>query len=142
MDGTIVIRPRRFLLSVKWRRMIKTKSIYEAADSDDGYRVLVDRLWPRGLTRERADIDEWMREAGPSDALRKRFHADPSKWDEFRAAYFDELKSKGTLLDKLIVRSREARVTLLFSSHDKGRNQAVILKEYLDDATRRRSRAT
>ncbi len=112
--------------------MIKTKRIYEEPKAEDGYRVLVDRLWPRGLTREKAHVDEWLREAGPSDELRKWFHEHPDRWDEFRASYTEELMKKGALLDKIAARGARGRVTLLFSYRDLEHNQAVVIKEFIE----------
>jgi uncharacterized protein YeaO (DUF488 family) len=113
--------------------MLRTKRVYERPDSDDGYRVLVDRSWPRGLTKEKANVDEWLREAGPSDDLRRWFHNNPEKWEEFKASYIGELRTKGTLLNKIATRSDKARVTLLYSYNDPVHNQAVVLKEFLDE---------
>lgn len=113
--------------------MIRTKRVYERPEVDDGYRVLVDRLWPRGLTKEKAGVDEWLREAGPSDQLRKWFHDHPDKWDEFRTRYVEELNRKGNLLDKIASRAARGRVTLLYSYHDNAHNQAVVIKEFLEE---------
>ena len=112
--------------------MLKTKRVYDKPEMEDGFRVLVDRLWPRGLTKDRARVDEWLKEAGPSDDLRRWFHAHPDKWEEFRDRYVAELKKKGTLLDKIASRSKKGRVTLLYSYHDNNHNQAVIIKEFLE----------
>ena len=112
--------------------MLKTKRVYDKPEMEDGFRVLVDRLWPRGLTKDRARVDEWLKEAGPSDDLRRWFHAHPDKWEEFKDRYVAELKKKGTLLDKIASRSKKGRVTLLYSYHDNKHNQAVIIKEFLE----------
>lgn len=122
--------------------MIRTKRVYERPEVDDGYRVLVDRLWPRGLTKERAGVDEWLKEAGPSDQLRKWFHDHPDKWDEFKARYIEELNSKGNLLDKIASRAASERVTLLYSYHDDAHNQAVVIKEFLEDRRDRKRSAS
>ncbi len=79
--------------------MLKVKRVYEAAAADDGYRILVDRVWPRGFTKEKAHVDEWRKDLGPSDALRKWFAHDPKKWNEFRRRYRAELQASGTWVD-------------------------------------------
>ncbi len=112
--------------------MLSTKRIYDAPDSRDGYRVLVDRLWPRGISKERAHVDEWLREAGPSDELRKWFHQSPEKWEEFKECYRKELSGKKDLFDKIVSKSKRGRVTLLYSYHDPEHNQAKVIKEYLE----------
>lgn len=121
--------------------MIRTKRVYERPEIDDGYRVLVDRLWPRGLTKEKAGVDEWLREAGPSDELRRWFHDHPDKWDEFKVSYVEELKKKGTLLDKIASKACSGRVTLLYAYHDEAHNQAVIIKEFLEERRDRKRAA-
>ena len=117
--------------------MIKTKRVYETPESEDGYRVLVDRLWPRGLTKEKARVDEWLREAGPSDELRRWFHSNSEKWSEFEILYRKELMDKRGLLEKIASRSKNARVTLLYSYHDPAHNQAVVLKEFIEEMQKR-----
>lgn len=114
--------------------MIATKRIYDDAKGEDGIRILVDRLWPRGITKERANVDEWMRDIAPSDQLRRWYHHDPEKWPEFRTMYQAELRSKQQLVDKLRRRSRTARITLLYSAKDKERNNAIALREFLEDS--------
>ena len=94
-DGTTVKKVQRNALGVRLGWMIRTKRVYERPETDDGYRVLVDRLWPRGLTKERAGVDEWLREAGPSDDLRRWFHDNPEKWDEFKASYRENSGPRG-----------------------------------------------
>jgi uncharacterized protein YeaO (DUF488 family) len=112
------------------RQKLRIKRVYQPPDAEDGVRVLVDRLWPRGLSRERAQIDLWLKEIAPSNALRRRFHGDPEHWEEFKTAYYAELKqapaqsAAGILLDRL---SHEP-VTLLFAARDEVRNNAVALK--------------
>lgn len=115
--------------------MIRTKRIYEAPEPEDGYRVLVDSLWPRGISKARANVDEWLRGAGPSIGLRKWFHAHPNEWEDFRERYLGELAAKGPLLDKIALRSRRARVTLLYAFHDPDRNHAAVIKEFLEERT-------
>jgi uncharacterized protein YeaO (DUF488 family) len=112
--------------------MIETKRVYDKPAKQDGFRVLVDRLWPRGLTKEKAHVDLWMKEIGPSDALRKWFHHEDSNWGEFVKRYKGELKQKKELLDELKRLSREHEtVTLLYGSKDEKQNQAVVLGELL-----------
>ena len=110
---------------------IRTRRVYEAASGDDGYRVLVDRVWPRGVTKEKAAVDLWLKDAAPTDALRKWFGHDPAKWDEFRERYFKELDSAGPAVEKLLGMARERRLTLVFGARDVEHNNAVALKEYL-----------
>jgi uncharacterized protein YeaO (DUF488 family) len=117
------------------RPPLRIKRVYQPPDPQDGVRVLVDRLWPRGLSRERAQIDLWLKEISPSDALRHRFHGDPAGWEDFKTAYYAELEQPPAqsavreLLDRL---SREP-VTLLFAARNESRNNAVALKEWLED---------
>jgi uncharacterized protein YeaO (DUF488 family) len=113
--------------------MIRIKRVYERPETDDGYRVLVDRLWPRGISKERAGVDEWLKEAGPSDDLRRWFRDNPEEWEDFKASYVEELRTKGTLLDKITSKSEKARVTLLYAYKDPEHNQAVVLKEFLEE---------
>jgi uncharacterized protein YeaO (DUF488 family) len=111
---------------------IRFKRIYDEPDLRDGYRVLVDRLWPRGLTKEKARIDEWAKDIAPSSELRKWFHADRTKWTEFKRKYVTELKTHGEQLRNLAKRGREGQLTLLYASTDSERNHAVVLTEYLE----------
>jgi uncharacterized protein YeaO (DUF488 family) len=117
------------------RPKLRIKRVYQPPDAEDGVRVLVDRLWPRGLSRERAQIELWLKEIAPSDALRRRYHGDPAAWEDFKTAYYAELEQPPAqsavrdLLDRL---DREP-VTLLFAARDETRNNAVALKEWLDD---------
>jgi len=111
--------------------MIKLKRAYQPARKDDGFRVLVDRLWPRGLTKQAARIDLWLKEIAPSAKLRKWFGHDPSKWSEFRKRYFRELEENHDTLAELENIVRKGRVTLVFGARDEEHNNAVALKEYL-----------
>lgn len=111
--------------------MMRAKRVYEAPDSQDGTRVLVDRLWPRGLSKASARIDIWMREISPSDELRRRYHHDAGRWEEFRASYWKELDSNGEATARLRAMAEEGTVTLLYSARDTERNNAVALMEYL-----------
>lgn len=110
---------------------IRLKRVYDPPASVDGYRVLVDRLWPRGMSKDDADIDAWMKELAPSTELRKWYNHDVDKWDEFKRRYFRELKKKGDAIDQLIDRVADGSVTLVFGAHDTDHNNAVALKEFL-----------
>ncbi len=112
--------------------MIHTKRIYDLPSKDDGKRILVDRLWPRGLSREAAEIDEWIKEIAPSDELRKWFGHEPARWQEFRNKYKDELRAKRELITKLKLESKKGTVTLLYAAKDIEHNNAIVLKEVLD----------
>jgi uncharacterized protein YeaO (DUF488 family) len=110
------------------------KRVYEPAARDDGLRILVDRLWPRGIAKEKAHIDLWLKEIAPSDALRRQFHGHPAKWDEFVAAYGRELAEEParTAAADLRKRMREQPVTLLYAARDEAHNNAVALKDWLE----------
>lgn len=110
---------------------ISLKHAYEEPASGDGYRVLVDRLWPRGLAKEKIKIDEWLKNAAPSDQLRKRFHNEELSWAEFRNAYLAELKSHREELRRVAAKAKKDRITLVFSTRNKERNNALVLKQYL-----------
>ncbi len=112
--------------------MVKAKRIYDPPAADDGTRILVDRLWPRGLTKEHARIDEWLKEIAPSNELRKWFGHDPVKWAEVRSKYLEELRRQGPLLEELKSKVKRETVTLLFAAKDTEHNNAVVLKELLD----------
>ena len=109
---------------------IGLKRVYETASKNDGVRILVDRLWPRGLSKDLAKIDLWLREVAPSNALRRWFNHESEKWDEFRRRYFAELTDNAAARSVLEEASR-AKVTLLFAAKDEERNNAVALREYL-----------
>ncbi|MBD9373294.1 DUF488 domain-containing protein [Rhizobium sp. ARZ01] len=113
---------------------IGLKRVYEPAAPDDGTRILVDRLWPRGVSKAKANIDLWLKDISPSDDLRKRFHARPESWDEFRAAYAAELKGETAQVAAAELRAlmREGPVTLLYAAKDERHNNAAALKEWLD----------
>lgn len=110
---------------------LELKRVYENPSPRDGYRVLVDRLWPRGVSKDAAQLDAWMKHIAPSDELRKWFHHDRQKWAEFRRRYLSELKDHREELRRLARRSRQERVTLVFGARDEERNHAVVLKQYL-----------
>jgi uncharacterized protein YeaO (DUF488 family) len=112
--------------------VILTKRVYEKPAKTDGFRVLVDRLWPRGLTKEKAHVDLWMKEIAPSDELRKWFHHEEGSWGEFEKRYKAELAKKKAPLSELQKLAKEhGRITLLFGSKDEKQNQAVVLAETL-----------
>jgi uncharacterized protein YeaO (DUF488 family) len=112
--------------------MIQTKRVYDKPAKTDGLRVLVDRLWPRGLTKEKAHVDLWMKEIAPSDGLRKWFHHEERDWKEFVKRYKTELAKKKEQLSELKKLSKEREtVTLLYGSKDEKQNQAVVLAEVL-----------
>jgi uncharacterized protein YeaO (DUF488 family) len=111
---------------------IRTKRIYEQPESKDGIRILVDRLWPRGLSREQAQLDAWYKDLAPSTELRRWYNHDPGKWDEFRSRYFLELRSQPEQVRKLLKSLGKSPVTLLFGAKEAQYNNAVALKEYLE----------
>lgn len=112
--------------------MIRIKRIYDKPEKEDGFRILVDRLWPRGLTKEKANVDLWLKEIAPDNALRKWFSHDPAKWNAFREKYNDELKAKPELISQLKqLLKKEKVVTLLYAAKDEQHNNAVALKELL-----------
>jgi uncharacterized protein YeaO (DUF488 family) len=110
---------------------LRIKRVYDAPSEDDGARVLVDRIWPRGLAKPRAAVDLWLREIAPSDALRKWFGHDPARWDEFRARYTAELASHGDEVARLRALMSEGPVTVVYGAKDEAHNNAVALVEYL-----------
>ncbi len=113
--------------------MISIKRIYEPAKPDDGFRVLVDRLWPRGLSKDKARLDLWLKDIAPSDKLRKWFGHDPARWGEFRKRYGNELEGKEDLLRTLAGKAESGKVTLLYGAKDTEHNQAIVLKEHLEE---------
>lgn len=112
--------------------MIRSKRVYESASEQDGVRVLVDRLWPRGLSKDKANIDLWLKEIAPDNSLRKWFSHDPEKWEEFRKMYLEELKQKEDQVQELLEKAVETDLTLLYAAKDENLNNAAILKEYLE----------
>lgn len=112
--------------------MIRIKRIYDKPDEKDGYRILVDRLWPRGLSRDKARIDLWLKEIAPGDKLRKWYSHDVEKFDDFSRKYKQELRDKSGLLKQIKKLEKEHKtVTLLFSARDVSHNNAVVLLDYL-----------
>jgi uncharacterized protein YeaO (DUF488 family) len=113
------------------RGAIRLKRIYDPPASDDGLRVLVDRLWPRGVRREEAAIDAWMPELAPSATLRKWFGHDPARWDDFKRRFFEELDGRPEAVEAIVSLIGGRRATLLFAARDSERNNAVALQAYL-----------
>ena len=111
---------------------IKIKRVYDKPAKSDGYRVLIDRIWPRGLTKGDARIDEWLKQIAPSTGLRKWFKHDPAKWEQFKKKYAAELKEHREELEKLKRESRTRTVTLVFGAKDIAHSNATALKEYLE----------
>ncbi len=112
-------------------KTIQVKRVYEQVCEADGTRILVERLWPRGLTRAQLQADDWVKEAAPSDALRRWFAHDPAKWPEFRRRYFAELDQHPAGIQAICAAVEVRPVTLLYSAHDTQHNNAVALREYL-----------
>jgi uncharacterized protein YeaO (DUF488 family) len=114
---------------------VAVKRVYEPAQASDGTRVLVDRLWPRGLTKERAAVDEWLRDVSPSNELRKWFHAQPDRWQSFRKKYLKELsrpEAETALRELYTLAHKKKRLTLLFASKNEERNNAHVLRDLLE----------
>jgi uncharacterized protein YeaO (DUF488 family) len=113
----------------------QVKRVYDSPQEDDGVRILVDRLWPRGLTKQAAAVDQWLRECAPSGDLRKWFGHDRERWEEFKQRYFAELRDKEALLAPVRALAADKQVTLLFAASDTECNNAVALMEYLNTKT-------
>jgi uncharacterized protein YeaO (DUF488 family) len=115
--------------------MVRIKRAYEPAASRDGVRVLVDRIWPRGVAKEKARIKRWMRELAPSEQLRKFFGHDPARWEEFQRRYRKELDSEQAreMLEELASISARGTLTLVYGAQDADHNQAAVIKEVLDE---------
>ncbi len=111
--------------------MIRIKRIYDPASPDDGKRIYIDRLWPRGMKKEEVKMDEWLKEISPSDGLRKWFGHDPSKYGEFKRRYRKELEKHSEILERIRKEGRKETVTLLFSAKDVEHNNATVMKEIL-----------
>ena len=113
--------------------MLKIKRIYKSPEESDGYRILVDRLWPRGVSKEKAKLDLWMKEIAPSNELRKQFNHDPKRWDEFQDKYNEELKDKKELLKQIKeFENDKSNVTLLYGAKNEKNNNAVVLRDTLN----------
>ena len=111
--------------------MIKLKRVYESPSSKDGLRVLVERLWPRGLTKERAAVDLWLKDVAPSPELRKWFGHDPARWEQFQERYRRELREKKDAVRLLKQKAKEGTVTLVYAARDEDHNGALALKRFL-----------
>ncbi len=116
---------------------IHLKRAYDKPASDDGERILVDRLWPRGLSKSEAGIDLWLKDIAPGSTLRKWFNHDPKKWHEFKTRYFRELATHADVIELLAAKARTGRVTLVFAARNEEFNNAVAIKEYLDKHLKR-----
>jgi uncharacterized protein YeaO (DUF488 family) len=112
---------------------IGLKRIYEEAAAGDGQRVLVDRIWPRGVSKEQAKVDVWMKDIAPSNELRKWFGHEPGRWAEFKQRYYKELEGKEEAVKELRRRAKKDRLTLLYAAKDEKHNNAVALREYLEE---------
>ncbi len=115
--------------------LFAAKRIYEPADPSDSYRVLVDRLWPRGVSKERAALDEWAKDIAPSTELRKWFAHDPAKFTKFAKRYIEEVKQNSEASEIISSWCKHEKVTLLYGARDKGNNEAEVLREYLKKIT-------
>jgi uncharacterized protein YeaO (DUF488 family) len=113
---------------------VRAKRAYDPAEDGDGYRVLIDHVWPRGVSREGARLDDWARELAPSDELRKWFGHDPGRFAEFRARYRDELADQSQRLEELRRRARTGTLTIVYAARDRQHNNAVVLSELLRDS--------
>ena len=116
---------------------IDVKRAYEAPAKGDGCRILVDRIWPRGIAKDDLKVDAWLKDLAPSTALRKWFGHDPKKWDEFKKRYTKELEQRSSALEELIARAEAGHVTLVFGAKDSEHNNAVALKQQLELRLRR-----
>jgi uncharacterized protein YeaO (DUF488 family) len=110
---------------------LKTKRIYEPFETSDGYRILVDRLWPRGIKKEEAHVDKWLKEAAPSTVLRKWFNHEPEKWKAFVVKYHSELNSSAAFDELLAAVGKHKTVTLLYAAKDEEHNHSLVLKELI-----------
>ena len=112
--------------------MIKLKRAYEKPSRDDGSRILVERLWPRGLTKERAAVDLWLKEVAPSPELRKWFGHDPANWEQFQKRYWKELEDQEEAVQLLKQKVKQGTVTLVYAARDEEHNSALVLKRFLE----------
>jgi uncharacterized protein YeaO (DUF488 family) len=120
--------------------MLKLKRAYERASREDGQRILVERLWPRGIRKASLQLDAWLKEVAPTTALRQWFSHDPRKWDAFRQRYRAELERHPEVCDPILKAARRGTVTLVYSSHDSEHNNAVALRDYLESRLGRKHR--
>ncbi len=121
--------------------MIRTKRVYESVEESDGKRFLVERLWPRGVSKQALRMEGWFKDVAPSDALRRWFNHDSAKWKEFQRRYRAELRDKPGAWQPLLEAAEIGNLTLLFRAHDLEHNNAVVLKLYLDERLKRRGRS-
>jgi uncharacterized protein YeaO (DUF488 family) len=112
--------------------MIQTKRAYDQPEAKDGLRILVDRLWPRGVTKEHLAVDQWVKELSPSDALRRWFGHEPKRWSEFISRYWQELDEKQSVWEAILIKAKRHRITLLYGAKDTQHNNAEALKLYLE----------
>ncbi|HPE82138.1 MAG TPA: DUF488 domain-containing protein [Aequorivita sp.] len=112
---------------------IKIKRIYEDASKNDGFRILVDRIWPRGVSKKDAKLDEWMKEIAPSTELRKWFDHKEDRFAEFEKKYYKELENRPELIEELLKKAQEKRLTLLYGAKDETHNQAAVLKDFIEN---------
>lgn len=122
----------RFAATVAETSMISIKRIYEPVRDSDGFRILIDRLWPRGIKKETGAIDVWLKDIAPSTELRKWIHSKPDKWEEFEARYLQELSKNETAMVLKDLVAKHQKITLLYASRDELRNHARILKNFLE----------
>lgn len=111
---------------------IQLRRVYEKPSADEGKRILVERLWPRGLKKEDAHIDEWLKELAPSNGLRIWYGHDPAKWSQFKQKYWKELATRHDMISRLAIECRDRKVTFVFASKEQEFNSAVALKEYIE----------
>ena len=130
--GFATVFKSQFSLRREYPIMIRIKRAYDEVSEDDGYRVLVGRLWPRGVTKERAAIALWLKDVAPSTELREWFGHDPKKWGEFRERYWKELDDRQKDVELIMNKAREGTVTLVYSARDREHNTAVALKQYIE----------
>ena len=114
-------------------KTIQIKRVYDAPSENDGYRILIDRIWPRGVSKEDAKLDDWNKDLAPSTELRKWFDHDPDKFDDFSEKYKKELENNKEDLNKLSKKAKDETVTLVYGAKDTAHNQAVVLKRVLED---------
>lgn len=119
--------------------MVRIKRAYQPVSRKDGYRVLVDRLWPRGIRKQNLELDEWLKDLAPSTELRKAFGHDPAKWKSFVSAYKKELRTPAArgLVDKLVRRSAKRTLTLIYGARDEEHNEAVVLKDLIEKESKK-----
>jgi len=118
---------KRIRINNALKNNFKIKRVYEKPEKEDGFRILVDRLWPRGLTKEKAKVDLWLKEIAPSTELRKWFAHDPEKWEEFKKRYLSELKKNKEPVAQLKEKMKEGNVTLIYAAKDETHNEAQVL---------------